>query len=159
MLKKSVLLAAVASASAFSAAPVLGGRGGLPAVSSARPLALRGGSAVKMVDITPNVSFDTIAREWRCKWSADADKASLVKAQDELAAIIKDVKAVQGVKSVQRVVCGGCLDFKVVTALDVDSFGKWEEAKFAPEEAFLEKIKKIEGISQVETQTYTLMPM
>lgn len=95
------------------------------------------------------MSFDTIAREWRCKWSADADKASLVKAQDELAAIIKDVKAVQGVKSVQRVVCGGCLDFKVVTALDVDSFGKWEEAKFAPEEAFLEKIKKIEGISQV----------
>ena len=61
----------------------------------------------------------------------------------------RQVKAVQGVKSVQRVVCGGCLDFKVVTALDVDSFGKWEEAKFAPEEAFLEKIKKIEGISQV----------
>ena len=53
MLKKSVLLAAVASASAFSAATVLGGRGGLPAVSSARPLALRGGSAVKMVLTSP----------------------------------------------------------------------------------------------------------
>ena len=102
-----------------------------------------------MPTICEGVDFSSVAREWRCKWSADADKASLVKAQDELAAIIKDVKAVQGVKSVQRVVCGGCLDFKVVTALDVDSFGKWEEAKFAPEEAFLEKIKKIEGISQV----------
>jgi hypothetical protein len=105
-----------------------------PALSTARPLSLRGGAAAaKMVDITPNVSFDTIAREWRCKWSADSDKASLVAAQNELSAIIKEVKGVKGVKSVQRVVCGGCLDFKVVTALDVASFGEWEKAKFAPE--------------------------
>lgn len=45
-----------------------------------------------MPEITPNVSFDTIAREWRCKWSADADKASLVKAQDELASILSEVQ-------------------------------------------------------------------
>jgi hypothetical protein len=38
------------------------------------------------------VSFDTIAREWRCKWSADADKASLVKAQDELASVLAEVR-------------------------------------------------------------------
>ena len=69
------------------------------------------------------------------------------------------VKAVKGVKSVQRVVCGGCLDFKVVTALDAESFGAWEESKFAPEEKFLEKLKAIDGVSQIETQTYTLMPM
>ena len=69
------------------------------------------------------------------------------------------MKEVKGVKGVQRVVCGGCLDFKVVTSLDVDSFGKWEEAKFAPEEKFLEKLKAIDGVSQIETQTYTLMPM
>lgn len=56
-------------------------------------------------------------------------------------------------------VCGGCLDFKVVTSLDADSFGKWEEAGFAPEEKFLAKLKDIEGINSVETQTYTLMPM
>ena len=43
--------------------------------------------------MTPNVKFDTIAREWRCKWSADGDKASLVKAQDELSAIIKEVSS------------------------------------------------------------------
>jgi hypothetical protein len=94
-----------------------------------------------MIDITPNVSFDTIAREWRCKWSEDSDKESLVAAQKELEAVLKEVKGVKGVKSVQRVVCGGCLDFKVVTALDADSFGKWEESKFAPEEKFLEKVK------------------
>jgi len=44
-------------------------------------------------EVTPNVKFDTIAREWRCKWSADGDKASLVKAQDELSAIIKEVSS------------------------------------------------------------------
>jgi len=47
------------------------------------------------------------------------------------------------------VVCGGCLDFKVVTSLDVESFGAWEEGKFAPEEKFLEKIKAIPGITEV----------
>eukprot|EP00420_Gonyaulax_spinifera_P021999 CAMPEP_0197891170 /NCGR_PEP_ID=MMETSP1439-20131203/27484_1 /TAXON_ID=66791 /ORGANISM="Gonyaulax spinifera, Strain CCMP409" /LENGTH=36 /DNA_ID= /DNA_START= /DNA_END= /DNA_ORIENTATION= len=34
-----------------------------------------------MPSITPSVEFDTIAREWRCKWSGDDDKASLEAAQ------------------------------------------------------------------------------
>ena len=58
----------------------------------------------------------------------------------------------------QRVVCGGCLDFKVVTALDADSYGEWEAAGHAPEAAFLEAAKAIPGVTTVETQTYTLMP-
>ena len=45
--------------------------------------------------------------------------------------------------------CGGCLDFKVVTALDAGAFGDWEASKFAPEEKFLEKIKAIDGVTQV----------
>jgi hypothetical protein len=63
--------------------------------------------------IAEGVEFDTIAREWRCKWSADNDKASLVAAQKEINEVLAQVKGVDGVKSVQRVVCGGCLDFKV----------------------------------------------
>jgi len=47
---------------------------------------------------------------------------------------------------------------QVITSLDADSFGSWEEAGFAPEEAFLEKVKAIDGISLVETQTFTIMP-
>ena len=66
-----------------------------------------------MPEITKGVTFDNIAREWRCKWSADKDKASLDAAQDLLKTTLAEVKAVPGVKSVQRVVCGGCLDFKV----------------------------------------------
>jgi hypothetical protein len=112
-----------------------------------------------MVTIAEGVEFDTIAREWRCKWSTDNDKASLVAAQKALEEVLAEVKAVDGVKGVQRVVCGGCLDFKVITSLPADKFGAWEEANFAPEEKFLTKIRAIDGISTVETQTYTLMPM
>eukprot|EP00438_Fugacium_kawagutii_P012714 Skav228204 [mRNA] locus=scaffold704:605810:613670:- [translate_table: standard] len=109
-----------------------------------------------MPEITKGVSFDNIAREWRCKWSADNDKASLDAAQELLKSVSAELKAVPGVKSVQRVVCGGCLDFKVVTKVGADKFGDWEKTGFAPEASFLEKLKAIEGISTVETQTYTL---
>jgi len=93
------------------------------------------------------------------KWSGDGDKASLVAAQKALDAILAKVKAVKGVKSVNRVVCGGCLDFKVITSLDAETFGDWEKADFAPEAEFLEVLKGIEGVSQVETQTFTFMTL
>mmetsp|Transcript_28441 Transcript_28441/g.42552 ORF Transcript_28441/g.42552 Transcript_28441/m.42552 type:complete len:113 (+) Transcript_28441:114-452(+) len=112
-----------------------------------------------MITIAEGVEFDTIAREWRCKWSPDAEKASLVSAQKALESVLATVKDVDGVKKVDRVVCGGCLDFKIVTSLQADKFGEWEKASFAPEAEFLEKIKAIDGITEVETQTYTIMPM
>jgi hypothetical protein len=59
------------------------------------------------------VDFDTVAREWRCKWSADNDKLSLAEAQKALNQVLDDIKAVDGFQKVDRVVCGGCLDFKV----------------------------------------------
>lgn len=105
------------------------------------------------------VEFDTIAREWRMKWSGDNDKRSLATIQQALNKVQPILEKVAGLKSVQRVVCGGCLDFKVVVALQADKFGDWEAAKFAPEESFLAEVKAIPGISQVETQTYTLMPV
>lgn len=76
-------------------------------------------SSLSMATIADGVEFDKIAREWRCKWSADDDKKSLVEAQKALESVLPDVKAVDGVLSVERVVCGGCLDFKVVTTLPV----------------------------------------
>jgi len=112
-----------------------------------------------MVTITEGVDFDTIAREWRCKWSPDNDKKSLQEAQKLLDSVLADIKKVDGVKGVQRVVCGGCMGFKVITSLPADKFGEWEKEKFAPEDSFLEKLKAIDGISSVEFQTYTLMPM
>ena len=110
-------------------------------------------AATYATQLTPSVSFDTIAREWRCKWSPEDDKASLEAAQQVLAKHLADIKAVKGVKSVQRTVCGGCLDFKVATALGDSDFGAWEEAGFSPEATVLEELKAIPGITLVETQT------
>ena len=44
-----------------------------------------------------------------------------------------------------------------MTTVPLDDFGPWEESGFAPEAEFLEKIKAIDGVSQVETQTITNM--
>ena len=112
-----------------------------------------------MPTITDNVSFETVAREWRMKWSADDDKASLTAAQSALEGVLPALKALPGFKNVQRVVCGGCLDFKVITALGAAEYGAWEEGGHAPEAAFLETVKAIPGITTVETQTFTLETM
>ena len=112
-----------------------------------------------MPDITSNVSFDKVAREWRCKWSPDTEKASLTAAQALIDEYLGALKGLDGVVGVQRVVCGDCLDFKVVTQLEEPKFGAWEANKFAPEEEFLSKLSAIEGVTGVETQTYTLMSL
>jgi len=72
-----------------------------------------------MATITDGVDFDTIAREWRCKWSSEDDKKSLAGAQKALNEVLGEVKAVKGFKKVDRVVCGGCLDFKVNKKTDI----------------------------------------
>eukprot|EP00316_Scyphosphaera_apsteinii_P003993 CAMPEP_0119302238 /NCGR_PEP_ID=MMETSP1333-20130426/3873_1 /TAXON_ID=418940 /ORGANISM="Scyphosphaera apsteinii, Strain RCC1455" /LENGTH=112 /DNA_ID=CAMNT_0007304535 /DNA_START=110 /DNA_END=448 /DNA_ORIENTATION=+ len=112
-----------------------------------------------MPTICEGVSFDTIAREWRCKWSPDDDKKSLVEAQKAFEAVHDELKSVTGLKEVKRVVCGGCLDFKIVIALEADSFGAFEGSSFGPEPKFLAMLKEITGISCIETQTYTFMNM
>jgi hypothetical protein len=129
------------------------------AVQAFAPKAAFRPASAHFVTIAEGVEFDTIAREWRCKWSADSDKASLVEAQKALQAVLPEIKSVDGVKSVERVVCGGCLDFKVITSLPAEKYGAWEEKGFAPESDFLSKLEGISGISQVETQTYTKMPV
>ena len=110
----------------------------------------------RSVTIAEGVEFDTVAREWRCKWSPDDEKASLVEAQKALESVLDEVKGVDGVKGVERIVCGGCLDFKVITSLGADEFGAWEEAGFKPEADFVAKLKDIDGISMIETQTFTV---
>ena len=148
-MRATALLLLVAAAAGFH----------LPHAVPARSVrALRGGS-MKAVEITKGVEFDTVAREWRMKWSPEDDKKSLQEAQAVLDATLAEVKALPGVNSVQRIVCGGCLDFKVVTSMALDDFNKWEANDFAPESSFLEKVKAIDGITFVETQTFTLMPM
>lgn len=71
--------------------------------------------------------------------------------------MLPKIKALDGLKNVQRVVCGGCKDLKLIIAFSAEKFGKLEEANL--EGDFLEAIKGIEGISSVETQTFTLTQM
>eukprot|EP00966_Prymnesium_polylepis_P056291 1302399-Prymnesium_polylepis.1 len=56
-----------------------------------------------VADLLPGVEFDTVAREWRMKWSGDDDKASLAAAQKVLDETASTLKEIPGVKSVQRV--------------------------------------------------------
>jgi hypothetical protein len=112
-----------------------------------------------MGSVTDGVTFDTIAREWRCKWSTDDDKASLKAAQNILDDYIDEIKGTAGVKSVHRVVCGGNLDFKIIVALSDVEFKSWADVAFTPELSFLDKLKMVEGIHSVETQTYTFMEL
>ena len=104
------------------------------------------------------MQFENVAREWRCKWKDDgggkASSAALVEIADLVDEYLPKLKALEGAV-VNRAVCGGCLDFKIATTVPLDTFGPWEEAGHPPEAEFLEKLKKIDGVSQVETQTMT----
>lgn len=82
-------------------------------------------ATVLPASITDGVEFDTIAREWRLKWSADNNKESLAKVQQQLVDLKSSIQSVPGLKSIQRIVCGGCLDYKVVVSVSADKFGEW----------------------------------
>ena len=112
-----------------------------------------------MPEICEGVSFDTVAREWRFKWSPDNNKASLIAAQKLLQEHLASIRSIPGFKSVQRIVCGSCMDFKVIVALEEPSYGAWAAKDHMPESAFLASARDIKGVTAVETQTVTLMPM
>ena len=81
--------------------------------------------AVRMADIgDTGVSFENVAREWRCKYTAGAsggpgDSASLKACQALLDEYLPKIKALPKA-SVTRQVCGGCLDFKVSITQPLD---------------------------------------
>lgn len=56
-----------------------------------------------MPEIAPGVTFDVVAREIRCKWSGEDEKASLVALQGVLNKHSAALKSVSGVTSVKRV--------------------------------------------------------
>ena len=110
-----------------------------------------------MPKIVPTVIFNHIAREIRCKWSTANDKASLSACQAILTEALPALKA-EG-RSVKRIVCGGCLDFKIITTSDEASFATFESGGFGGEAGIVEKLKNVEGVDTVETQTYTIEEM
>mmetsp|Transcript_12382 Transcript_12382/g.18017 ORF Transcript_12382/g.18017 Transcript_12382/m.18017 type:complete len:161 (-) Transcript_12382:32-514(-) len=115
--------------------------------------------SMAMRQIVEGVEFDTIAREWRCKFSSEGNMASLVALQMALETVVDDLKEVEGVQSIERVVCGDCLDFKVITSVSADNFDAWTKQKYDPEEYFMEMLEVIDGVSEIDVSTYTKMPV
>ncbi|CAB9513603.1 expressed unknown protein [Seminavis robusta] len=137
----AILTALFASASAFA-----------PSTPAARP------SMALNVDLANGaMSFDRVCREWRCKYTGDkTDSESLEAISKVVDEYLPELKKLDGV-TVNRLVCGACLDFKLMTTVPLEVYGPWEESGHPPEAEFLEKIKAIEGVSLVETQTITNM--
>jgi hypothetical protein len=108
-------------------------------------------------EITSNVNFDTLAREIRCKWSDSDEKASLSACQEILETHLPALKESGG--TVKRVVCGGCKDFKIITAMPADKFGPFADGGHGPEEAIMTALKGVKGVSGIENQTYTFMEL
>lgn len=143
-MKFSIIVSTLATAAAFAPSATFRPRTAL----NAEDVPLANGA----------MSFNRVCREWRCKYAGNkADSESLeaiAKAVDEY---LPTIKSVSDDITVNRLVCGGCLDFKLMMTVPLADFGPWEEKGFEPESAFLEKIKAIDGVSQVETQTITNM--
>eukprot|EP01083_Nonionella_stella_P077094 210329_1 len=104
------------------------------------------------------MDFNRVCREWRCKYEGDKDTSESL---ESIAAVVDEmlptIKGISDDITVNRLVCGGCLDFKLMLTVPLEDFGAWEESGYAPESEFLEKISAIEGVSMVETQTITNM--
>ena len=105
------------------------------------------------------VKFTRIAREWRCKYAygpsgGPGDSACLKACQallDEHLEVLKELPNVE----IHRVVCGGCQDFKVVLNQPCADHDAWKAQDFIPEKSFIEKLKAIDGVSEVAVQEYT----
>lgn len=144
-MKTSVAILSVLAASASAFAP-------------AGPAFARHSSALNVDLANGAMSFDRVCREWRCKYEGDkATSESLEQIAKAVEEVLPEVKSISDGVTVNRLVCGGCLDFKLMITVPLEDFGAWEEGGHQPEEAFLEKIKAIDGVSQVETQTITNM--
>ncbi len=64
------------------------------------------------------MSFDRVCREWRCKFTGDkATSESLEAISKVVDEFLPQIKAVSSGVTVNRLVCGGCLDFKLMTTV------------------------------------------
>ena len=64
------------------------------------------------------MSFDRVCREWRCKYTGDkATSESLEEISKLVDEYLPQIKAASKDATVNRLVCGACLDFKLMTTV------------------------------------------
>ena len=65
------------------------------------------------------------------------------------------MRALDGLESIHRVVCGDCHDFKLIVTLHESNFAVWECDEFTFEADVVKQLEAIDGVSAFESQTYT----
>jgi hypothetical protein len=61
------------------------------------------------------MSFNRVCREWRCKYDGDKSTSESLEAIAKVVEeVLPEIKKVSGDITVNRLVCGGCLDFKLM---------------------------------------------
>lgn len=120
------IAAVAASASAFAPAArpdALSATSSLPSSSSSSAL-----SAESVPLANGAMSFNRVCREWRCKYEGDKGTSesleAIAKVVDEL---LPQIKKVSSDITVNRLVCGACLDFKLMMTVPLEDFGPWDE--------------------------------
>jgi hypothetical protein len=64
------------------------------------------------------MSFDRVCREWRCKYTGDKATSESLEAISKLVdEYLPEIKASSSDATVNRLVCGACLDFKLMTTV------------------------------------------
>ena len=64
------------------------------------------------------MSFDRVCREWRCKYEGDKATSESLEAISKLVdEYLPEVKKASSDVTVNRLICGGCLDFKLMTTV------------------------------------------
>jgi hypothetical protein len=74
------------------------------------------------------MSFNRVCREWRCKYDGDKGTSESLEAISKVVdEYLPELKKISDGVTVNRLICGGCLDFKLMTTVPLDDFGPWEE--------------------------------
>merc|ERR1711862_582941 len=88
------------------------------------------------------------------------EKSSLTQCQKILENLaVPQLRDIHGLLSVQRVVCGSCQDFKIICKMGMDAYDDWASVNFAPEEEVIGALMSVEGVSKIEAQSYSIMPV
>jgi hypothetical protein len=93
-----------------------------------RPVSTTALSAESVPLANGAMSFNRVCREWRCKYEGDkATSKSLEAIANAVDEFLPEIKKASKDITVNRLVCGSCLDFKLMMTVPLEDFGPWEE--------------------------------
>ena len=109
-----------------------------------------------MPHVAWKVWFDTVVREYRLKWNGSMK--ALAKVQKDVDENLPEMGDEDGFKWAHRVVCTEKFEYRLLVQLHEYVFGSWQLKDYDPEEDFLDDLKAIDHVTDVETSNATLQP-